>query len=75
MNQAEYRNQRVREVLLASGKVLGPTEIARRIDEDWCCGRYCVPSSAAIVPILRRIGAMRHPGGLYSLENTGTRNE
>lgn len=70
MNQAEYRNQRVREVLLASGKVLGPTEIARRIDEDWC-KQYGVPSSSAILPILKRIGAMRHPGGLYSLEKQG----
>ena len=24
--------------------------------------------TAAIVPILRRIGAMRHPGGVYSME-------
>ena len=67
MNQSEYRNQRVREVLLTSGKVLGPTEIARRINEDWC-KQYGVPSSSTINPILKRIGAMRHPGGLYSLE-------
>lgn len=66
--EAEYRNNRVREVLLTSGKVLGPTEIARRINEDWCGGRFCDPSSAAIVPILRRIGATRHPGGMYSLD-------
>ena len=70
MNQAEYRNQRVREVLLASGKVLGPTEIARRIDEDWC-KQYGEPASSAITPILKRIGAMRHPGGLYSMEKPG----
>ena len=67
MNQAEYRNQRVREVLLASGKVLGPTEIARRINEDWC-KQYGVLASSAITPILKRIGAVRHPGGMYSLD-------
>ena len=65
---AAYRESRVREVLLSSGKVLGPTEIARRINEDWCGGGFCNPSSAAIVPILRRIGATRHPGGMYSLD-------
>lgn len=60
------KDSKVRAVLLASTAPLGPTEIARRIDEDCCAPKDSYPKSSAIVPILRRIGAQCE-GGKYSL--------
>lgn len=55
------RDEKVRAVLQASSVMLGPTEIARRVNEPWCVpNRY--PSSSAIVPVLRRIGAIAIKG-------------
>lgn len=61
---AEVRNEKVRAVLRAATHPLGPTEIARRIGEKWCCDGY--PLSSAIVPICRRIGAVG-VNGQYTL--------
>jgi len=57
---AEERKNKVRAVLLAATEPLGPSEIARRIGEPWCGmnGPFSYPSSAAIVPVLRRIDAV-----------------
>lgn len=60
MTTAQERNAAVLAVLKAATEPLGPTEIARRINQPWC------PQSPAIMPVLRRIGAVRHPGGLYT---------
>ena len=55
------RDNKVRAVLEATSVPLGPTEIARRIGEAWCMlGGY--PMSSAIVPVLRRIGAIGERG-------------
>ena len=59
------RDNKVRAVLEATSVALGPTEIARRIGEEWCMpgGAECVcPMSSAIVPVLRRIGATGERG-------------
>lgn len=64
----EDRNAKVLAVLSASDKPIGPTEIARRINEPWCkCQGYF--QSSVIVPVLRRIGAVG-AGGRYSLPPT-----
>lgn len=60
----EDRNAKVLAVLVASDKPLGPTEIARRINEPWCKNNDYFQSSV-IVPVLRRIGAVSC-GGRYS---------
>lgn len=60
----EQRNEKVRAVLIAALKPLGPTEIARCIGEGWCGGRY--PQSNCITPVCRRIGAVAVKGK-YSL--------
>lgn len=66
---AEHRNEKVRAVLLAASEPLGPTEIARRVNEPWCgAGGY--PSSAAVTPVLRRIGAIAN-NGRYELKADG----
>ena len=64
----DNRDNKVRAILLAAAEPLGPTEIARRINEDWCGGgRY--PSSSAITPVCRRIGAVAS-NGKYSLQQS-----
>ena len=64
--QAESRNDLVRAVLLAATEPLGPTEIARRVDQPWCVikgdGFPPFAQSAPITPILRRIGAVGFKG-------------
>lgn len=61
------RDEKVRAVLLAASEPIGPTEIARRIGEPWCCfGDY--GTSAPITPICRRIGAIRVGNGKYTLK-------
>lgn len=64
MTTATEKNAKVLAVLAATSAPLGPTEIARRINEKWCCDGF--PASAPITPVLRRIGAVRHKGGLYT---------
>lgn len=61
---AEDRNAKVLAMLAASDKPIGPTEIARLINEPWCKSQGYFQSSA-IVPVLRRIGAVG-AGGRYS---------
>ena len=58
------RDNKVRAVLEATSIPLGPTEIARRIDEEWCVagGAGGYPMSNTIVPVLRRIGAVGDRG-------------
>jgi len=57
---AEHRNEKVREVLRESITPLAPTQIAQRICEEWCCygGKASGAHSAAISPVLKRIGAV-----------------
>lgn len=60
-SSAEERNEKVRAVLRDALSPLGPTEIARRINEDWCVFPGIdrgYPQSAKITPICRRIGAI-----------------
>ena len=65
---AEERNSAVLAVLNAATGPIGPTDIARQIDAEWCCygtpRNY--PQSSVITPVLRRIGAVRHKGGKYT---------
>ena len=57
------RDNKVHEILATATEALGPTEIARRIGEDWCGGgKFGYPLSSTIVPILRRIGAIKAEG-------------
>jgi len=62
----EHRNNKVREVLENAIEKLGPTEIARLIGEPWCLTKYPnfigYAQSSAIVPVLRRIGALTYKG-------------
>ena len=51
----------VRNVLSTTTGLLGPTEIARRINKPWCMPGG-EPSSSAVVPVLRRIGAISRLG-------------
>lgn len=56
----EQRNEKVRAVLRNALKPMAPTEIARAICEEWCCygGKAYGAHSAAISPVLKRIGAV-----------------
>lgn len=65
MSTPAEKNAKVFAVLQAEQKPIGPTEIARRINEPWCVDDGFA-MSAPITPILRRIGAIRHKGGLYT---------
>jgi len=58
---AAERNEKVRQVLLAAGEPLGPTEIAARINEDWCSWNG-MGLGSAVTPALRKIGAKSHKG-------------
>jgi len=64
---AAEREAQVLAVLNSTLAPLGPSEISRRIAQPWCCDRYGASGfSAPITPVLRRVGAVRHPGGLYT---------
>ena len=69
MMAKDDRDEKVIAILRTSSLPLGPTEIARRIGEAWCGGlSHQYPSSSAIMPVLRRIGAVKEDGvGRYSL--------
>ena len=66
------RDEKVRAVLEAATEPLGPTEISRRINAPWCC---C--GSSAIVPVLRRIGAVKVAGrfGKYRMPASNQHGE
>lgn len=53
------RDETVLRILRGAPSALTPTEIAFVIGEPWA-------KSNSLVPILRRIGAKHHKGGLYS---------
>lgn len=60
------RNNKVRAVLEQATEPLGPTEIARRINEPWCmAGGY--PQSSIITPVLRKLGIRGNFSGKYKL--------
>jgi len=70
---AAERNEEVLLVLKHAAEPLGPTEIARRINQSWCVDGY--PLSSAINPVLKRIGATptgkgkyKYPEGLAAAE-------
>lgn len=64
---ATERNEQVLAVLRAATEPPGPTEIGRRIGQRWSTyERLHWGNSAAVTPVLRRIGAVRHAGGLYT---------
>jgi hypothetical protein len=54
--QAKERDRKVLKVLQDAAEPLGPTEIARRVGEEWCAPKGGYPLSAAITPICRRLG-------------------
>ena len=64
----------VLRVLRTATEPLGPTRIGEMVNAPWSCGEVngygCrlgrFGFSAAIVPICRRIGAVRHAGGKYT---------
>lgn len=56
------RNNKVLRVLKDAGQAIGPTEIARRINEDWCMFQG-TPQSAVIFPVLKKIGAVNTGNG------------
>ena len=60
------RNNKVLAILEQATKPLGPTEIARRINEQWCMigGQ---PQSSIITPVLRKLGVKGDISGKYSL--------
>jgi hypothetical protein len=58
------RDEEVLFVLKRAEEPLGPTEIARRINQPWCVNGY--PLSSAITPVLRRIGATPTGKGKYT---------
>lgn len=68
MSTAAERNEQVLAVLRAATEPLGPSEIGRRVGKPWSLydhsGQF--GSSAAVTPVLRRIGAVRHKGGKYT---------
>lgn len=66
------RGEKVRRVLLAAGKPLGPVEIAERINESWCMWGGTGMGSA-VTPVLRKIGARISKGkwSLKAVEPTG----
>lgn len=57
---AEHRNNKVKSVLAHALGPISPSDIARQINEEWCHDGY--PSSAAIAPVLKRIGAVGNKG-------------
>lgn len=61
------REEAVRCVLRSFTTPIGPTDIARQIGEPWCATSWGAAQSAPINPILKRIGAVRHKGGRYTL--------
>ena len=62
----EDRNAAVLVVLNSTKAPLGPTEIARRINQPWCKYGQSAFLSSAISPILKRIKAVRHNGGEWT---------
>lgn len=63
--QAEERNEAVRTVLREALAPMTPSDIACKVRQPWCYDGY--PSSAAISPVLKRIGAVSPKRGKWSL--------
>ena len=64
---SQERDAAVLAVLISADAPLGPTEIGVRVNASW--STYGGPhggKSAAIVPVLRRIGAIRTGAGKYT---------
>lgn len=57
---AAERNEKVRKVLATSLRPMTPSEIAIQIREPWCYDGW--PSTAAISPVCKRIGATSEKG-------------
>jgi hypothetical protein len=52
--QSDYRDDKVFKVLSSVNRPIGPTEIAKLINEHWClCGEYY--SSAVISKSIKRL--------------------
>ena len=67
MSTPEQKNALVLTVLRAATDPLGPTAIGKQIpSRSWESRTPYHPMSAAITPVLRRINAVRHPGGKYT---------
>jgi len=62
----EQRDAAVLAVLKRVKKPIGPTDIARKINKQWCMSEYgtawAVPASSAISSVLKRIGAVSSAG-------------
>ena len=69
------RDAQVAEVLAAATEPLGPTEIGFRVNKPWsttiAMGEMAQGKSSAVLPVLRRIGAVWHPGGRYTKPENG----
>jgi hypothetical protein len=70
-NQTEKdrRDEQVREVLRNSPDPIGPTDIAKKINEHWCVPDgygLSYAKSAPVILVLRRIGVPSY-GGKYWL--------
>lgn len=76
MSNAAERNEQVLAVLMVATEPIGPTDIARQINADWCrfvgdqSGKFYY-QSAPVSMVLKRIGAVRHPGGKWSKPKEG----
>lgn len=53
----DERDNKVLTILKTASEPLGPTEIARRINESWCVPNG-YPLSSVITPVCRRIRAV-----------------
>jgi len=72
-NSAEERNEKVLEVLRKAFAPLGPTEIARRIEEPWCNPPGKGPNSAIISQICARLG-LKSRRGKYAVAQINVGN-
>lgn len=65
---ASHRNGAVKRVLLAAGKAITSSEIAREIREPWCMYAGDYENTAAISPVCRRIGAISVSRGKWAAD-------
>lgn len=61
------REAQVTAVLASATEPLGPTEIGRRVNKMWSVDFSSIGRSSPVLAVLRRIGAVRHPGGKYTM--------
>lgn len=58
----QERMAKIRKVLSEATFPIGPTEIARRINEPWCVVDGAYPQSSKICPMLDKMGdVVRNP--------------